>query len=234
MKLRATTRIRNDDMIVARKAKGLSQGRLGDLVGCGVGVVAAIEALQFKGTNTARWVHLIAEELGLESQEVAPQAVWDKDFTTTRIDVMQVPNDRLLEMATTTQQRLTLPSPEEELSQEDVKDRISRHLVRMPHREKEVLQLRFGLGEDGMAYTLGEAAKIFKVTKEWIRQVEARAMRRLQSMEMAYLKGADVTPTPRPGPKIPHPPETTRKQCRQVELTAHDLLRREPVRLQDG
>lgn len=47
-------------------------------------------------------------------------------------------------------------------------------------REKDVLMLRFGL-KDGKSYTLEEVGKIFNVTRERIRQIEAKALRRLRS-----------------------------------------------------
>ncbi len=47
------------------------------------------------------------------------------------------------------------------------------------HREREILRLRYGL-TDGYAYTLEEVGKIFSVTRERVRQIEAKAVRKLQ------------------------------------------------------
>ena len=47
------------------------------------------------------------------------------------------------------------------------------------HREREILRLRFGLA-DGYSYTLEEVGKIFSVTRERVRQIEAKAVRKLQ------------------------------------------------------
>jgi RNA polymerase primary sigma factor len=55
-------------------------------------------------------------------------------------------------------------------------DRVLRTLTR---REREVLKLRYGLG-DGYTYTLEEVGRIFKVTRERIRQIECRAVRKLK------------------------------------------------------
>ena len=52
-------------------------------------------------------------------------------------------------------------------------------LKTLTDREKKVLQLRFGL-EDGRARTLEEVGKEFKVTRERIRQIEAKALRKLR------------------------------------------------------
>jgi RNA polymerase primary sigma factor len=57
--------------------------------------------------------------------------------------------------------------------------RIRALLLTLGYREREIINLRFGLG-DGYNYTLEEVASIFKVTRERIRQIEDRALRKLQ------------------------------------------------------
>jgi RNA polymerase primary sigma factor len=47
------------------------------------------------------------------------------------------------------------------------------------YREREILKLRFGLA-DGSIYTLEEVGNIFSVTRERIRQIESKAIRKLQ------------------------------------------------------
>ena len=49
----------------------------------------------------------------------------------------------------------------------------------LSYREREILRLRFGLA-DGYSYTLEEVGKIFSVTRERVRQIEAKAVRKLQ------------------------------------------------------
>ncbi len=58
--------------------------------------------------------------------------------------------------------------------------RIRELLNTLSYREREIIKLRYGLG-DGYNYTLEEVASIFKVTRERIRQLEARAFDKLQS-----------------------------------------------------
>jgi RNA polymerase primary sigma factor len=70
-------------------------------------------------------------------------------------------------------------SPDEEMAQEMLRSRISGLLDTLSYREREVIKLRYGLG-DGYAYTLEEVGHIFQVTRERIRQIEGRAMRKLQ------------------------------------------------------
>ncbi len=57
--------------------------------------------------------------------------------------------------------------------------RIKNLLQTLGYREREIINLRYGLG-DGYNYTLEEVASIFKVTRERIRQIEDRALRKLQ------------------------------------------------------
>ncbi len=68
--------------------------------------------------------------------------------------------------------------PLHDLNQESLKQRIADVLQSLNYREREILKLRYGLA-DGYAYTL-EVGKIFSVTRERVRQIEAKAVRKLQ------------------------------------------------------
>ena len=57
-------------------------------------------------------------------------------------------------------------------------------LESLNYREREIIRLRYGLS-DGYAYTLSEVGKIFSVTRERIRQIEADAIRKLQQPSCA-------------------------------------------------
>ncbi len=70
-------------------------------------------------------------------------------------------------------------SPVNTASQEMLKDKIDHVLKTLTYREREIIKLRFGLG-DGYTYTLEEVGRIFKVTRERVRQIEAKAVRKLQ------------------------------------------------------
>ena len=60
-----------------------------------------------------------------------------------------------------------------------LKARIESVLKTLTYREREIIKLRYGIG-DGYTYTLEEVGRIFKVTRERVRQVEAKAIRKLQ------------------------------------------------------
>jgi len=70
-------------------------------------------------------------------------------------------------------------SPVASATQEMLKERIDMILKTLSYREREIIKLRYGIG-DGYTYTLEEVGRIFKVTRERVRQVEAKAIRKLQ------------------------------------------------------
>ncbi len=74
--------------------------------------------------------------------------------------------------------RTTLP-PVDAASKQMLKEQIEDVLGTLTHREQRVLQLRFGL-EDGRSRTLEEVGREFNVTRERIRQIEAKALRKLR------------------------------------------------------
>lgn len=70
-------------------------------------------------------------------------------------------------------------SPEEYATNEMLKDEINDVLLTLTEREEKVIKLRFGL-EDGKCRTLEEVGQMFGVTRERIRQIEAKALRKLR------------------------------------------------------
>ena len=70
-------------------------------------------------------------------------------------------------------------SPVTATTHEMLKEKIDQVLKTLTYREREIIKLRYGLG-DGYTYTLEEVGRIFKVTRERVRQIEAKAVRKLQ------------------------------------------------------
>ena len=70
-------------------------------------------------------------------------------------------------------------NPIEAAGQEMLRDKIDHVLKSLTFREREIIKLRYGLG-DGYSYTLEETGRIFKVTRERIRQIESKALKKLQ------------------------------------------------------
>ncbi len=70
-------------------------------------------------------------------------------------------------------------SPVSAAAHEMLKEKIEQVLNTLTHREREIMKLRYGIG-GGYTYTLEEVGKRFKVTRERVRQIEAKALRKLQ------------------------------------------------------
>jgi RNA polymerase primary sigma factor len=76
-----------------------------------------------------------------------------------------------------------------DMTHEALKRRIDQALSTLSYREREIIRLRFGL-VDGYSYTLEEVGQIFQVTRERVRQIEAKAVRKLQHpVRAVYLRG---------------------------------------------
>ncbi len=73
----------------------------------------------------------------------------------------------------------TAESPISAASQGMLKDKIEAVLNTLTRREREIIKLRYGIG-DGYTYTLEEVGRVFNVTRERVRQIEAKAIRKLQ------------------------------------------------------
>ena len=80
-------------------------------------------------------------------------------------------------------------SPAESAAKQMLRDKIDHVLKSLTYREREIIKLRYGLG-DGYSYTLEETGRIFKVTRERIRQIESKALKKLQHHTRAiHLQG---------------------------------------------
>ena len=73
----------------------------------------------------------------------------------------------------------TAASPNEALLTQDLEAQVERALAMLSPKEREILRLRFGIGADG-EHTLEEVGERFRVTRERIRQIEAKALRKLR------------------------------------------------------
>jgi len=81
------------------------------------------------------------------------------------------------------------PSPAEAAIERDLSDQTQRVLATLTPREEKVLRMRFGVGEK-QDYTLEEVGKVLGVTRERVRQIEAKAIRRLRHpTRVKLLKG---------------------------------------------
>ncbi|GIW92057.1 MAG: RNA polymerase sigma factor SigA [Pirellulaceae bacterium] len=74
---------------------------------------------------------------------------------------------------------VTSDNPVHNAQHDQLREKIETLLKTLSYREREIIRLRYGLG-DGYNYTLEEVGRIFKVTRERVRQIEAKAVKKLQ------------------------------------------------------
>ena len=117
----------------------------------------------------------VAKVMGIEPEKAHDIVKIAQDFTSLETPVGKEEDTRLKEFI---EDETTL-SPFEAASRELLKGHIDEVLQSLNPRERKVLELRFGL-KDGRTRTLEEVGKEFGVTRERIRQIEAKALRKLR------------------------------------------------------
>ena len=70
--------------------------------------------------------------------------------------------------------------PEKSVGNEMLRNELDKILQTLTPRERKIIRLRYGL-ENGYIYTLEEVGRIFEVTRERVRQIEAKAVKKLQT-----------------------------------------------------
>lgn len=128
----------------------------------------------------------IAAEMGIELDKVYHIMKISQETVSLETPVGEDDNDSVL--AEFIEDEKTAP-PSLEAARNLLKERLKEILVDLTDREQKILGLRFGL-EDGVTHTLEEVGKEFGVTRERIRQIEAKAIERIRMHEsLKKLKG---------------------------------------------
>lgn len=185
MDLRATLRLRNDKMIAARERLGLSQKQVAELAGVHVCIIGSLESLRFADVfgNSAQKASRVAGVLELEPEDVMPAELVGKSIQTEHVRRFSAPVASLLPEYN----RFNLPSPSDAAAEGELSDSVDRVLRTLTNREREILKVRFGFGLDGETMSLEAIAKTFGITRERVRQIEAKAIRKLQHPARAKL-----------------------------------------------
>ena len=79
----------------------------------------------------------------------------------------------------TTRHLVALCGPDEESILDELRGRIDSVLDNLSYRDRGILEMRYGLG-DGHIYTLAEAGYVFRLTRERIRQLQVKALKKLR------------------------------------------------------
>ena len=170
MRIRAKILIRNDEMVQARKDKGLSQTTLAKSVNASVSVIQRLESLDYHYTPDREYILPIACKLAIMPELIMPEELLDKTINSTILVKQEVSNDDLHLLVDNRHNQPILPA---------VSEAITKVIDTLSFREREILKLRFGFS--GHCYSLQEVGRIFKVTASRIRIIEAKAIRKLQS-----------------------------------------------------
>ena len=184
MKLRAELRVRNNSIIAARQELGFSQKKLAEVSGVSMPHIQNLEKLDYSG-GVAQYLaaEKLAGFLDLEIEDIYPEALAGVAFPSS---IVRYEERRGLELAEALARHHELPSPSDE--EDVVKEAVLRQMEGLEYREREVLKLRFGLSGNGGPYTLEETAKIFRITRDRVRQIEIKALKKLGSRACAHLR----------------------------------------------
>jgi len=170
-------KIRSGPMYKWRTESGLTGKEAAALAGVSQQSWCALELLRFHrvGYGIAQKV---SECIGCLPEDLIPKELSGKDVGIKGVAYKHLAAERMYALAT--QRRLELPAPDEEIELTDKRELIKKALTFLPYREREIVKLRYGLGEGGQTYTLEEVGRIMKITRARVRQIEVKAIMRMQ------------------------------------------------------
>jgi RNA polymerase sigma factor (sigma-70 family) len=168
----------------ARRAKGLTQKALAEVMGVNVNVISAVELLKQKPGPELRWQ--LADFLGLTEQEVWPDWLEPKEegvqatvYQEVDQQTFSLLDSKVRDEVLRLEDKSGLSAEKAVTLKELLENDLEKVLKTLTFREREVIKLRYGIGHD-QPYTLEEVARIFKVTRNRVSQIEAKALRKLQ------------------------------------------------------
>lgn len=173
-------KLRNGPMVRYREQHKVSQTVAAKRAGVSQKAWWTLECMKFADAGTETMCR-VAAFLDITAEELCPEELRSDCVGIQRYFYREVEARRLL--AANASERLLLPAPDtgdgdDALARELAGEAIGKVLQTLTYREREILKMRFGL--DGPAFTLEEVGKVFKVTRERIRGLEAKAIRKLQ------------------------------------------------------
>jgi RNA polymerase primary sigma factor len=117
----------------------------------------------------------IGERLGISGERVRELLIWAEKIFSLDAPLSDEEESSLSDLL----EDQNAPGPAEQTDREFLREEIRRVLGNLTQREREVIELRFGLIDD-RDHTLEEVGRILKVTRERVRQIEERAIRKLR------------------------------------------------------
>jgi RNA polymerase sigma factor (sigma-70 family) len=187
LRIRATLMLRNDAMIEARSKLGLTQFQAADFADVPSSVFIQLEKLSYTGKveNLQKYAERIATAFEIAIDAVLPPGLKGKTIESKIVRQVTCSVHQLENMAQNDVKMI--PSPtyidnpvDTDAINSEMLDKLSQALRRLSYREREVLKLRFGLGENkGDIATCAEIGTIFGVTAARIHSIEGEAIRKL-------------------------------------------------------
>lgn len=159
-----------------REELGISQAAAAKMAGLSHQQWNKMECLDFRGAGEPS-IRKVAELVGVSLYEIVPPELAGRDVRVRAVRYTEIPPERLLSIG---KEALSLPAPEVEspVNQAEIAEAIDSALQALTYREREIIKLRFGIESEPC--TLKECASVFRVTQERARQIEAKAVRKMQ------------------------------------------------------
>lgn len=175
MKVRAILSLRNEAIVAGLERLGVNQAQLAEIAGVSPNTISAVARMQFRKVSEAALLK-VAIALGVDLDTLAPSELRRESLTVKHELTREVPTRALLGIA---QGTILLEDKDAPMAAEEMRTAIDAVLDELAPRERKVIRLRFGLGGT-REHTLEEVAKVLRVTRERVRQIEAHAIRRLR------------------------------------------------------
>ena len=187
VRVRATLRLRNDELMAARERVGLTQSEAAAACGVSTARYGQFERFAFAHALPASlrmWAERIAGAMDLDVDVVLPPGMVGTSVQSTYTHTFDMPPSRLIEGGTNVSQystRMALPSDTRAAAEEasGLGDALRESMGSLTPQERSVLRLRRGL-DDYPSYTLDDVGRIMKISRERVRQIEDKAVRKLQ------------------------------------------------------
>lgn len=158
IKVRVSVQMRNEAMLRAREAAGLTQAALAELCDCSSQVIGYIEQFNFKHGSSEQIADRIAGVLDIDRDDVMPPEMRGKWIPANMTTVVEADQERMVQIAEDTRRMISL----------------------LPKQRRKVIELRYGIGDESGGHSLGEVGRMIGVTRERVRQIEAAALRQMQ------------------------------------------------------
>ena len=149
---------------------------------CGVSpaLLMRLEKLDYPINYPAKAILKISASLNILPDDIMPEEFKAKNFPTTYASIADIDPQKML--ASISNNRLLLKSPIEQFEMKEFIETIKRNLHILTSRQREIIELRYGLTGNGSSYTIKEVSKILGRTHSNIIALEHEGLRKLKNL----------------------------------------------------